>query len=150
MNDDFKDRLKYLIDNIVIDGKRVTSYKIEKETGIKRQSIESYLKGIQQPLGNTVIKIANLFGVSVRWLLEGEGNMLNDSSQETDNNKKNETIEVSAEAWNIIKTQAEVMSLQAKSLDKRDNQIDELINMLKKGKEIVPPEDTAGCADVVV
>ena len=148
MNDSFKDRLKYLIDNIVIDGKRVTSYKIEKETGIKRQSIESYLKGIQQPLGNTVIKIANLFGVSVRWLLEGEGNMLNDSSQETDNNKKNETIEVSAEAWNIIKTQAEVMSLQAKSLAKRDNQIDELINMLKKG--IVPPEDTVGCADVVV
>lgn len=95
-------------------------------------------------INNILFKYPN---INIYWLLNGQGDMLNDSTTVVNNKDKNATIEVSAEAWNIIKTQAEVMSIQAKSLEHRDAQIDDLINMLKKG--VAHQADDVGCADAV-
>lgn len=54
-------------------------------------------------------------------------------------------IAVQAEAWDVIKKQADALKAQAESNASKDNQIEELISLLKKGN--VHQEDNAGCAD---
>ncbi|WP_287768530.1 helix-turn-helix transcriptional regulator [Bacteroides sp.] len=54
-------------------------------------------------------------------------------------------ITVQAEAWDVIKKQADALKAQAESNASKDNQIEELISLLKKGN--VHQEDNAGCAD---
>lgn len=69
------------------------------------------------------------------WLLTGEGMMLNTSSGHPV--VKNDGLYIEKEVWNVIKCQAE-------SLSKRDQQIDDLISIIKK--TVALPENTAGCA----
>lgn len=80
---DFKDRLKYLIDNEVVGGKKATPYQIGKNTSVSRQSIENYLIGKQRPSIDNATIIAGYFGVSANWLLTGEGEMLKPFSPRT-------------------------------------------------------------------
>ena len=61
-----------------------------------------------------------MVGLSNRdWLMTGKGNMLNEGAS------NNGVVEISAEAWNVIKKQAD-------SLASKDRQVEELISILKK------------------
>lgn len=70
------------------------------------------------------------------WLLTGEGNMTNDSAIKSIQGKK-DGIYIEKEVWNVIKCQAE-------SLSKRDRQIDDLIDIIKK--TVALPVNNVTCA----
>ena len=70
------------------------------------------------------------------WLLLGEGTM---TTLETDNSTlQNGCITIPAEAWAVIKQ-------QAASLESRDNQINELIEMLKQQLPVHIPSQRLVC-----
>ena len=69
---------------------------------------------------STVDKISKIFPeINRDWLMTGKGNMLNEGAS------NNGVVEISAEAWNVIKKQAD-------SLASKDRQVEELISILKK------------------
>lgn len=91
--------------------------------------------------------------ISRSWILADEGEMLKAQEQkcETDGSYEEnigsvkesivnyDVVEVSAEAWTVIKKQAE-------SLASKDHQVEELIGLFKKAN--VRLEENAGSADV--
>lgn len=119
----FKDRLKYLIENITVNNQQVTPYKIGKDTDVSRVSIENYLSGKQTPSIDKATIIAQYFNISVNWLLTGEGEMLRVGQEVAKQNE--DTITISKEVWELVKKQAD-------SLLRKDQQIDDLISILKK------------------
>ena len=119
----FKDRLKYLIENITVNNQQVTPYKIGKDTDVSRVSIENYLSGKQTPSIYKATIIAQYFNISVNWLLTGEGEMLRVGQEVAKQNE--DTITISKEVWELVKKQAD-------SLLRKDQQIDDLISILKK------------------
>lgn len=130
----FKDRLKYLINNIIVNDQQVTAYRIGKETTVSRVSIENYLSGKQTPSIEKATIIAQYFNISVNWLLTGEGEMRREEQGIT--KLDDDTVTLSKEVWELIKKQTD-------SLIRKDQQIDELISILKKDN--VLPENNAGC-----
>lgn len=82
---EFKDRLKNLLDNVKIGGKRVTVYRIGKETPISMTSVNMYLKGSIPSYDKAKI-LADYFGVSVEWLMTGEENKSSSEVQIVDTN----------------------------------------------------------------
>ena len=82
---EFKDRLKNLLDNVKIGGKRVTVYRIGKETPISMTSVNMYLKGSVPSYEKAKI-LADYFGVSVEWLMTGEENKSSPEVQIVDTN----------------------------------------------------------------
>lgn len=119
----FKDRLKYLIENVSINNQQVTPYRIGKDTTVSRVSIENYLSGKQTPSIEKATIIAQYFNISVNWLLTGEGEIMRVEQQAI--KKDEETVTVPKETWEIMKKQSD-------SLARRDQQIDELIALFKK------------------
>lgn len=79
------------------------------------------------------------------WLLTGEGNMLQDCMIKKEF-PSTEKIEVSAEAWNVIKQQAESLAKQSEILALKEKQVEELISLLKKVN--VPMDGNVKCAAV--
>jgi|GEM_PF-4889527 len=77
-------------------------------------------------------------GVSLDWrnrvifncFLHGEGKMLKEESVNAANTELHQrsTVLIDKEAWDVIK-------MQAKSLERKDNQMDELIQLLKNNRE---------------
>ena len=82
---EFKDRLKNLLDNVRLGGKRVTVYRIGKETPISMTSINKYLSGSIPSYDKAKI-LADYFGVSVEWLMTGEENKSSSEVQIVDTN----------------------------------------------------------------
>ncbi len=67
---EFKDRLQYLLDNKEINGKRVTSYAIGKNTSVSKASVIQYLNGTKPSIEKAKV-LADYFEVSLEWLLQG-------------------------------------------------------------------------------
>ena len=110
--------------------KGISNYKVAKGTGISEKTIGNYVHGKTTPTYPNAVSLINYF--------EREGQMLK-NAQNTDEALKNDKKEtapkvIDPEVW-------EVLQLQAQSLAKRDNQIDELISLLKDSKK-----DTAATA----
>ena len=83
---------------------------------------------------STIDKISKTFPeINKDWLMTGKGYMLNEGAS-----NNNGVVEISAEAWNVIKKQAD-------SLASKDRQVEELISILKKAN--VRADDNAICAD---
>ncbi len=88
-------------------------------------------------------KILNFYqDLNKVWLLTGEGEMIKTQQSPVESNS--EMVVVNAEAWDIIKKQSEVILRQSESMELKDQQIDELINSLKKAN--VHQDDRAECA----
>lgn len=103
----------------------------EKKVGLSNGAIDKMGENTRR---NTLDKISNIFPeLNIDWVLTGNGNMLNEGVL------NNGVVEVSAEAWAVIKKQAE-------SLASKDRQVEELIGLLKKAN--VRLEDNAASADV--
>ena len=97
-------------------------------TGLNKASFEKMVglsNGAVDKMGantrhSTVDKISKtLPEINRDWLMTGKGNMLNEGAS------NNGVVEISAEAWNVIKKQAD-------SLASKDRQVEELISILKK------------------
>ena len=97
-------------------------------TGLNKASFEKMVglsNGAVDKMGantrhSTVDKISKTFPeINRDWLMTGKGNMLNEGAS------NNGVVEISAEAWNVIKKQAD-------SLASKDRQVEELISILKK------------------
>ena len=112
-----------MIENITVNNQQVTPYKIGKDTDVSRVSIENYLSGKQTPSIDKATIIAQYFNISVNWLLTGEGEMLRVGQEVAKQNE--DTITISKEVWELVKKQAD-------SLLRKDQQIDDLISILKK------------------
>lgn len=118
--------------------------------GVDKANLSKIMSG-QRTIGQGIInKIILATGVLRPWLIDGKGdpfitqddykqrfgttpNPAPSGNDETDTTfsiettVKKESIEIPLSAWRVIE-------MQAKSLEKRDNQIDELIQMLKDQK----------------
>ena len=97
-------------------------------TGLNKASFEKMVglsNGAVDKMGantrhSTVDKISKTFPeINRDWLMTGKGNMLNEGAS------NNGVVEISAEAWYVIKKQAD-------SLASKDRQVEELISILKK------------------
>lgn len=76
----FRERLRESIEK-----KGVTSYKIAKDTSLSRASIDRYISGNSSPDIDKVNIIASYLGVSIDWLVSGNGEMfLNKDIQHVD------------------------------------------------------------------
>jgi transcriptional regulator with XRE-family HTH domain len=107
-----------------------------KEIGVSTGYISGMRESIQpDKLKSIALKFPQL---NIGWLLTGVGSMLKDSVVEA-SAKNIGTVEVSAEAWNVIKKQAD-------SLASKDRQVEELISILKKAN--VRADDNAVSAGV--
>ena len=70
----FPERLQALI-----EGKKVRSAEISRETGVSAGNISHYLSGKRKPKGKNLFALANFFNVDPDWLLTGKGNRLDAS-----------------------------------------------------------------------
>ena len=111
-------------------------------TGLNKASFEKMVglsNGAVDKMGantrhSTIDKISKTFPeINKDWLMTGKGYMLNEGAS-----NNNGVVEISAEAWNVIKKQAD-------SLASKDRQVEELISILKKAN--VRADDNAICAD---
>ncbi len=52
----------------------VTSYKVSKETGISQVTLSNWKKGVSTPKQDKLQKIADFFGVTIDYLMNGSNN----------------------------------------------------------------------------
>lgn len=106
-----------------------------RSIGVSSAYISSMVTSIQP---DKIERITlNYPDLNITWLLSGEGAMLNGDEEKTIPSPR--MVEVTAEAWDVIKKQAE-------SLASKDRQVEELIMLLKKNN--AHQEENAGCAAV--
>lgn len=104
-----------------IQHKKLNNSQFCRSIGVSSAFVSSMVKSIQP---DKIESIAlNYPDLNTGWLLTGEGEMLKVEQQVTLSD--NGMVSVSTEAWNVIKKQAD-------SLVMKDQQMGELIAMLKK------------------
>jgi transcriptional regulator with XRE-family HTH domain len=67
----FPQMLRELLDNHPIKGTKTTLKELAEAIGIRQQTVSLYKNGETQPTPETLVKIAEYFGVSVDYLLTG-------------------------------------------------------------------------------
>lgn len=127
---EFKDRLRYLIDNVEVNNKKVSSYRIGKESGVSRVSYENYMSGEQIPTIDKAIIIAQYFNVSISWLLTGKGEI------RVADNDSNEVIAILKDRISDLERKNEELNREVGRLEGR------LIEI----KKHAPEEGNATCA----
>lgn len=132
---DFKDRFQHLIDTKLVDGKKVTTYRIGKETSVSRVSAENYLSGKQKPSYEKATIIAQYFNVSVDWLIAG-------TQESPDNDLAEATVPISYLNRTLSQID-ELLQQQKKLIDTISTQAD----IIKKTNPNHPAQD-ATCANV--
>lgn len=93
--------------------------------GVSSQAVSNYLRDGYN-IGREVIEnlLSKFPDINANWLLMGKGDMT-----KTDSVEKPIDVTISREVWEVIQS-------QAKSLAKRDDQIDELIKILMAQKGV--------------
>lgn len=93
---------------------------------------------------NANLLIEKCTEISPTFIITGEGEFLRSELQ---NNTK-ESITLPIEAWRIIQTQVESLTIRDKQIEARDKQIDELIKLLKEQRKNDVHTDNVSCVDV--
>lgn len=93
----------------------------------------------------SIEKIINAFPYwNIEWILTGEGEKKKEGGIDIvdTTSQQRSTILIDKEAWDVIK-------MQARSLERKDDQMAELIQILKSDREKIPIKvaEDAGCAD---
>ncbi len=97
----FPKMLREMLDWHPMTGARTTLKELAEAVGIRQQTVSLYKNGETQPTPETLVKIAEFFGVSVDYLLTGI------SSQ---NKPIHEELGLSEEAISMLKTAKEIES----------------------------------------
>lgn len=115
-----------------------------KQVSIDPRNYSSIETG-KRNIGEKVLKkICDAFQINLDWVLTGEGYML--VKKTSININDSQVISIPVDAWEVIKHQAE-------SLNAKDKQMDELIQMLRDQlykKTAVQAADNAECAGAAV
>ena len=100
--------------------KNISKRKFELSIGVSNSYVNNINKSIQP---DKVYSIARIYpDLNTGWLMTGEGEMLKGE----DKPESPRTVTIEAEAWQVIKQQAE-------SLASKDRQMEALLDILKKG-----------------
>ena len=68
----------------IIDWTGISQVQFAKENKIGRTSLMEWKKGINNPSGNTILKLLEKYPeINANWLIHGEGNMLTDDDTPT-------------------------------------------------------------------
>ena len=130
-----------LVDFIKSNG--LTNSEFCRSIGVSTGFISSMVNSTQpDKIERITLKYPEL---NVGWLLTGEGSMLKDEEQSQSTTTFSSKIELSSEAWDVIKKQAEALRIQSESNASKDRQMEELIGLLKKAN--AHKENNAECAD---
>lgn len=81
----------------LLDSRGVTPYRVSKETGLSTATLSDWKTGKSKPKQDKLIKIADYFGVTVDYLMTGQGN----SPTEPQLTKKDER-DIAKDMENII------------------------------------------------
>lgn len=125
-----KERIKQYINY-----KGISTRQFTISIGVSPSYVSNMNKSIQPDKLDSIAK--HYPDLNTGWLMTGEGQMIKEDAP-LNNVLVNDTVEVAAEAWLIIKQQAE-------SLASKDRQVEELINLLKKAN--APKEGSVICAN---
>lgn len=99
-------------------------YSFEQKILVSEGTIRKFLAGEIGMKVDTLAKIsANFPDVSIDWLLLGKGEMLRQNS-EKNNDERVPMVKIPVDVW-------ETMQMQTESLKRKDEQISQLIEMLK-------------------
>lgn len=105
-----------------IKSKGISNSEFCRAIGVSNAFVSSMRRSIQPDKAKSIaLKFPDL---NISWLLTGEGTMLQGETTPIVTNAVHK-VEVSEEAWEVIKKQAD-------SLASKDRQMEELINLLKK------------------
>lgn len=101
--------------------------KMEESTGIDSKRLFSIIEENQFPTYTEILQFINSrINIDTNWLMTGNGEML---KKELETHHKRENISIDKEAWEVIR-------LQARSLERKDAQVDELIQIIKDKEKI--------------
>jgi len=118
----FRGVIRYLRDSELIYNESQLASKL----GIGRSFLSDMKNGRKEISEQTVLKLCELFPVlSTEWLLTGVGDMVVESSASAPvNDRVANVVSIPGDAWEVIR-------LQAASLDRKDTQVDRLLDIIE-------------------
>ena len=115
----FRDVIRYLRDNKFIYNEADLASKM----GISRQFLSDLKNGRKGITEQTVLKLCEVFPViSSEWLISGVGSMVVEPAVHP---PVVESVSIPGDAWEVIR-------LQAASLERKDAQVDRVIDLLER------------------
>lgn len=114
---------------IFIEYKKISVKKFEEQCDLSNGYVASMRKGFGREKLENVLKVFP--ELNRQWLLFGEGEMLK-SPEPAATSTTTATIEVAADAWEIIRQQAASLEKRDREIEKRDERIDRLLALLEE------------------
>ena len=122
---------------------RLTVFAKSKEKSVRAFEIKAgltigYINAIRVSIQPDKLKSIALCypDLNTGWLMTGEGEILK-NTEHKEPTVENDTITIPKEVWSVIKSQADSLRIRDESLQSKDNQIDELIKLIKQQMEEV-------------
>lgn len=135
------DRLKY-----VIDSKCITSYRIATDLNIGKSTIANYLKNATKPDSSKLDAICSYLNLNKRWLITGEGEEYNDSSDTTAKEMQKNVTETDSETMKKLKDDLKRCHENVATLISTNKILAESLHQMKKAH--APLESNVADADV--
>lgn len=124
----FRDVIRYLRDRELVYNEADLASKM----GISRQFLSDLKNGRKGITEQTVLNLCEVFPViSSEWLISGIGDMVVQISDSPPESSPSETVSIPADAWEVIKS-------QAASLERKDSQVDRLLDIIEGQLGVVP------------
>lgn len=121
----FRDVIRYLRDRELVYNEAQLASKL----GIGRSFLSDMKNGRKEITEQTVLKLCELFPVlSAEWLISGVGSMVVEPAVHP---PVVESVSIPGDAWEVIR-------LQAASLEKKDTQVDRLLDIIEGQLGVVP------------
>ena len=121
----FRDVIRYLRDRELVYNEAQLASKL----GIGRSFLSDMKNGRKEITEQTVLKLCELFPVlSAEWLISGVGSMVVEPAVRP---PVVESVSIPGDAWEVIR-------LQAASLEKKDSQVDRLLDIIEGQLGVVP------------
>lgn len=115
----FRDVIRYLRDRELV----YNEAQLASKMGISRQFLSDMKNGRKEISEQTVLKLCELFPVlSAEWLISGVGSMIVEPAVHP---PVVESVSIPGDAWEVIR-------LQAASLERKDAQVDRVIDLLER------------------
>jgi len=121
----FRDVIRYLRDRELVYNEAQLASKL----GIGRSFLSDMKNGRKEITEQTVLKLCELFPVlSAEWLISGVGSMIVEPAVHP---PVVESVSIPVDAWEVIR-------MQAASLEKKDTQVDRLLDIIEGQLGVVP------------
>lgn len=121
----FRDVIRYLRDRELV----YNEAQLASKMGISRQFLSDMKNGRKEITEQTVLKLCEVFPViSSEWLISGVGSMVVEPAVHP---PVVESVSIPGDAWEVIR-------LQAASLEKKDTQVDRLLDIIEGQLGVVP------------